>query len=314
VCIVLFLCLVYLSICLYIDNLGNLLREDPTARGLLYLSGCFLPLMNLWTFKMFFDARYLVQGNDVFHQCYDMTALLALATAALHIRPVTILSNPVNNFDMFVFTISVFLAECLGLGRLLEIALCQRIFHTEGLYPEAFFAVRREALHAMPTVLFYMAAVIYLAVQYNFGHRNDNGGDETAYGAYYSYPSDEYAKEGNTSSTSHRSLASDGDKTTASYSDSTTEKQDDVAIWLLLAGFLIFHFVMYLRVVLCTQKDFKKYVFLLQLGTSTLSIRIFLEEVTGHVVSMWTCEFSIFPTHFCVLTHSYAQDVCSHEY
>jgi hypothetical protein len=62
-----------LPFCSQTDNLGNLLREDPTPRGLLYLCGCFLPLMNLWMFKMYFDARYLIQGgNDVFHQCFDM--------------------------------------------------------------------------------------------------------------------------------------------------------------------------------------------------------------------------------------------------
>lgn len=240
------------------DNLGNLLREDPTTRGLIYLCGCFLPLMSLWTFKMYFDARYIVQGNDVFHQCFDMAALLALATAALHIRSVAILSNPVDNVDMFAFAISVCLAEFLCLGRLLEIAICQGCFQTKGLYPEAFFAVRREALYAIPTVLLYVTAVIYLGIQH-FSHHG--GGGETA-GA--SQPGDEYAKDGNASlsSTSHRSLAS-GE--TPSYSDST-ENQDDVAIWLLLVGFAIGHFTMLLGV-LCFQTDHKKYVFLQQQQT-----------------------------------------------
>ena len=275
---------------IHTDNLGNLLREDPTARGLLYLCGCFLPLMHIWTFKMYFNARYLIQGgNDVFHQCFDMAILLALATAALHIRPVAILSNPGsvdgnNNYDMFAFSASVGMASLLHLGQLLEVAICQGFFHTKDLFPEAFFAVRHEALYEVPTVLCYLAAVIYSGLQY-FGQHDDDDRGQTAHG--------------NSSYTGHRSLAS-GETSSYSTQDSSPTVHDDVAIWLLLGGSFIGIIMMILDVFCFKKEDHKKYVFFCNKNKCSMFCCIVLEQCRVDASQLTFASFSVNthpPTH-----------------
>jgi hypothetical protein len=177
--------------------------------------------------------------------------LLALATAALHIRPVAILSNPSgDNYDMFAFSVSVGVASLLHLGRLLEVAVCQRVFQTKGLFPESFCSVRHEALYEVPTVLCYVAAVIYSGIQYFGQHHGDAS----------TYPGDEYEKQGNASTVSHGSLASDEASPSYTSSQDSLLLPDDVAIWLLLGGFLICILMMMLGVWCCKKEDHKSYV------------------------------------------------------
>jgi hypothetical protein len=101
-------------------NLGNVLREDPTKRGLLYLLGCFLPLLNLWHLKMYYDSRYYA-GDDVWHRLYEIFTIAAIGTAVVHIRPVALLENPENNVDMFAFCSGLVVANILAAGRLFEV-------------------------------------------------------------------------------------------------------------------------------------------------------------------------------------------------
>jgi hypothetical protein len=101
-------------------NLGNVLREDPTKRGLLYLLGLFGPIMHLWHFKMYYDSRYYV-GDDVWHRLYEIFTIAAIGTAVVHIRPVTLLENPRNNVDMFAFCSGLVVANIFGVGRLIEV-------------------------------------------------------------------------------------------------------------------------------------------------------------------------------------------------
>ena len=194
-------------------NLGNLLREDPTARGLLYLVGCFLPIIGLWNNKMYFDARYYVK-DDIFHRCFQVAILVPLATAVLHIRPVSILSDPKNNVDMFAFSLSILIGYVLALVRLIEIMVCAKI-GTEGLYPEAFFSTRRDTIWMLVPTIFYAAATIYSAVQH-YGSSSSDG--------YSLAADDNYTKD------DHRVLA---ETANTSYA-----KEDDVAIWICLGGTL----------------------------------------------------------------------------
>jgi len=191
-------------------NLGNLLREDPTARGLLYLVGCFLPIIGLWNFKMFYYARYYV-GDDIFHRCFEIAVLVPLATAVLHIRPVSVLSDLENNVDMFAFSLSILVGYLLALVRFFEVTVCARI-GTEGLFPEALFASRRDSLWMSVPTAFYAVATIYSAIQH-YGSSDDG----------------DYSADGNYTEDDHRVLA---EAAKASY------KEDDVAVWILLGGAL----------------------------------------------------------------------------
>lgn len=101
-------------------NLGVLLREDPTWTGLLYLSALFLPLMNVWALKTYYDARFYV-SSDYFHRFYEISMILILATAVLHIRPIDKMANVLQHNDLFIYSLMIVLSMVLAMGRGLEI-------------------------------------------------------------------------------------------------------------------------------------------------------------------------------------------------
>jgi hypothetical protein len=181
-------------------NLGNVLREDPTKRGLLYFLGCLMPMMNLWNFKMYYDSRYYV-GDDVWHRLYEIFTIAAIGTAVVHIRPVAMLGDLENNVDMFAFCCGLVAANILAAGRLVEVMIFQKV-GTPELYPEAFLAARRDALSIALPALFYVAAMVYTAVQYYGNHESSTDGASRALAE---------AKE-------------------------TAYEEDDTAIWLCLSG------------------------------------------------------------------------------
>jgi low temperature requirement protein LtrA len=81
-------------------NLGNVLREDPTPRGFLYLIAMFLPIMNLWHLKVYYDSRFYL-NDDVFHRLYEVLVLVSLASACRSIRPYSISNDLKHNIDLF---------------------------------------------------------------------------------------------------------------------------------------------------------------------------------------------------------------------
>jgi hypothetical protein len=151
---------------------------------------------------MYYDSRYSV-GNDVWHHLYDIFTLIAIGTAVLHIRPVAVLSDQENSVDMFAFCTSVVAGNILAVGRLVEVMIFQKA-GTPGLYPEAFNAAARDTLWLIFPSLFYVAAMIYTAVQF-YG----NGSDESS--AY-------------------------GDSRALAEAKETAYEEDDIAIWLCVAG------------------------------------------------------------------------------
>lgn len=235
-------------------NLGNLLREDPTATGVLYLAGCCLPLQQFWSARLYHDSRYHLQGNDVWHFLYTCAEYAALATAVAHIRPVRILSRPDEHVDMLILAASCMACQLLAMGRVLEIAICaqkqetlengnvdekkldnnepdtsansthhelphngddhhQNSHHgtTGGLFPEARECAKRDLKTASITLVLFVAATIYAAIEYS-GHDNEKISSETT----------------ETHDDDHRLLAE--------YPNSSTSKEDNTAIWLLLAS------------------------------------------------------------------------------
>jgi hypothetical protein len=200
--------------------LANILREDPTFFGLLYVVGLFFPIQILWTNKMSHDSRFYCR-NDYFHGIYEIASFLALATSVLYIRPLSILSDPAGNSDMFRFSLSILIAYVLSLGRLLEVSLVQRFVKNQtGLFPESFFAALIDSIHMVLSIVFVLAAAIYSGISYH-------NGTSSVYGVEKSKQED-----------GHRWLASAASDNTAL--KSSYNQPDYIPIWLLLGSTLIF--------------------------------------------------------------------------
>jgi hypothetical protein len=238
-------------------KLGNLLREDPTTDGLLYAIGLFLPIQNLWTFKIYYDSRFYICQNDYFHGCYELAVLLALASAVFYIRPVNVLAN-YNHQDhppaMFRFSLSMLVAYVLALGRHLEVAVVQRYMKCQrGLFPEAFAATMMDAIDFILSIAFLLAATIYSGIQ---SYRSDDDGSMSSVMDGEEQVDHRWLAETTTDATLN-------DTTTADTTSYHHQQQDHVAIWLLLGSTLIcfvsnwvlFHYFG------CFKVDHKTYVF-----------------------------------------------------
>lgn len=157
-------------------NLGTMLREEPTLRGLFYFAAAFFPVQSIWQYKMYYDSRFYT-GRDMTHQFYELCFLVVLATAVLHIRPVSLLSNPEENSDLFFFCASITVEMFLTMGRSIEI-----IFMIQDS-PAAVITSKREAKMYFFMTIFFLAASIYAGIKYWGG--NDSGSDsyyDSAYG------------------------------------------------------------------------------------------------------------------------------------
>lgn len=186
------------------------------------MTGCFLPIFNLWSFKLFYDSRYYV-GDDIWHRLYEVAVLVATATAVVHIQPVTSLSNPAVYSDMFFFLVSLLSASILSAGRMLEVMLCQKR-GTPGLYPEAFMAARDVVTLLFP-MLFYAAAAIYTGLEYY--------GDSS-----YSAEEAAFLSNGDEALNSTSYDEDVGAGGTRALAESSYAAEDDIAIWLCLGGAL----------------------------------------------------------------------------
>jgi hypothetical protein len=204
-------------------NLGSLIRAELTSRGVLYFVGCFYPIMAIWLQKMFYNARFFIP-DDAFHRYYEFAGLVVLATAVLHIRPVSILENSADNVDMFTYALSIALANVLTMGRALEVML------TVKGEPAAKAAARRDLLWFFPMLFFYVAAAIVSGLEF-YGKDSGNHSDGDGYSSYESdynsteYNSTEYGDD------SHRSMAAAETATTDYHAEA-----NDLPIWLILAG------------------------------------------------------------------------------
>jgi hypothetical protein len=203
-------------------NLGVLLREDPSSRGLLYLTGCFLPIIHLWSYHISFVSRFQIPQNDVYHRLLDVACLMPLATAVGHIRPVPILSDPMRYRDMFIFCLSLTIASLLYICRLVEIMVCATR-KTPGLYQEAWYMARKLIAMAILPTLFFLAAATYSAMQYSGSHSAD----------LYSGSTNSSALDSNhTNTTAYNETRNERFLADSSYPSGSV--YDDTAIWLLI--------------------------------------------------------------------------------
>mmetsp|Transcript_8766 Transcript_8766/g.25212 ORF Transcript_8766/g.25212 Transcript_8766/m.25212 type:complete len:582 (+) Transcript_8766:182-1927(+) len=203
-------------------NLGNLIRQDPSWRGLLYFAGCFWPTFQMWSSKLYYDARYYTR-DDLWHRLYDLATIITLATAVLHIRSVDILSTPEENMDMFIFALSVAIGMLLSIGRFVEI-----IINVEG-QEVAKVASKRDVVYLIVSFGFYLSAAIVAAVKHFGDDDDDSAGTDAYYGSTDTYKND---------TTQHddghlRFLAAAADD---SYGSTTKPDETDLPIWLCIGG------------------------------------------------------------------------------
>jgi hypothetical protein len=175
---------------------------------------------------MYYDSRYFVK-DDIFHRVYEFSILIVLATAVLHIRPVSILSNPADNIDMFTFALSISLANLLGIGRALEIML-----NVDGQKAAKWAALRDIKLHAIGFFLF-LASTIVSGLEFN---RDDDVYDDHSTDSFYE-------SEKNNTDDHRRSMAA-SDTETGYYNSYV----NDIPIWLMTGGSLVNVFGLFVMV------------------------------------------------------------------
>ena len=203
-------------------NTGNIIKNSPTWRGLLYFLGTFLPMTDIWQNKLYYEARYIVK-DDLYHRLTDTAIVLVVAAAVLHIRPVAVLSDPRGNTEMFVFCLAQLVACLLQFIAEIELYMCAKGDRTaiqKG-------ALRTVQMRILPFLCFLSAAIV---------------------AGYYYYDTDDSTNSG---SGSYRRVLAGDDGTASTYNNSnnstttttndygeydTRPFQSDVPIWLCLAA------------------------------------------------------------------------------
>jgi hypothetical protein len=204
-------------------QVSNILVEDPSREGLLYFLATFLPVMQVWFWKMYYDGRFVV-GDDLFHRLFEIAGLVALASVVVHIRPASILSNASDHIDMFAFCVSLTAAQFLMMLRYAELyqwgvgegSVVKKLGISEGImFSLSFF--------------FCLAASIAAGVEY-YGQDDDADKHRMLAEAATETPASDYAS--NTSTTE--------DYPSEAIETATTT---DVPIWLCLMSFVVFNVV-----------------------------------------------------------------------
>ena len=189
-----------------------------------------------------------MRHDDMFHKLYEFAVLIALGTAVLYIRPVPILRNP-NNIDLFVYTLCTTVCHMLAIGRIIEV-----LMNVEG-QPSAKSSAKRDLKYYSLSLIFYLAATVFSGIatdsvgpteyQSNIiidGDGDNNSTSSSSYGGYQNETTDDKYENGD-----HRQLAG-----STTYTDSDTvsydPRQQDITVWLLLAGSLSFQVMVGLMV------------------------------------------------------------------
>ena len=188
----------------------------------------------------------------MYHEFYELCTLVTLATAILNIRPVSILSNPEEHVDLFLFCLSITIGMLLIIGRSLEVKL---LIENE---PAAVIASKREAIMYSLMTIVFASATIYSGVKY-FGH---NSIGDSYYDSAYSAEGSGYGESGYGESTYE-----DYNKTSSYEEDDhhflfrflagsssygaqeTNNYSGDIAMALMFAGFCLNHLFWFLVLV-----------------------------------------------------------------
>ena len=249
-------------------NLGTLIRSDTSSTGILYFVGLFYPIMLVWNTKMYYDSRFCIRHDDIFHKLYEFAVLIALGTAVLYIRPVPILRNP-NNIDLFVYTLCTTVCHTLAIGRIIEV-----LMNVEG-QPSAKTSAKRDLKYYSLSLIFYLAATIFSGIATDSvgsnGSQSSTIKDSEYNSTSSSYGGYQNETKGDDYDGDHRQLAGASSST---YTDSDPvsydPRQQDITVWLLLAGSLSFQVMVGLM------------VFSLPKGTKTSILAVSMKDEPNH--------------------------------
>jgi hypothetical protein len=215
-------------------NLGNMLKDTPSKEGLLYTAGIFFPIMNVWSFKVYYDSRFYYV-TDYYHRIYEIFFLCTIATMILHIRSYEILSHPNQYPDMFIFCFSVCTAFTLALGRYLEIIICFKCFesYAYGLHIEAYHSAVRDLFGYIVAHMCVIAATVYSGIQYfsEISGMYTYDSDQSNTTAMYNATNDTAVSQGDTS---HYRFLAESD--TSAATEYVSDTPDNIPLWLLLGA------------------------------------------------------------------------------
>jgi hypothetical protein len=195
--------------------------------------------MGIWNSKTYFDARYFY-GNDVFHRLYEVGVLLALGSAVANIQPIVVVVQGQqlhNHRQVFQLCLAMAVSYALAMGRSVEVMISQCL-GTKGLYPEAYWAARRDLFYLAGSFAVPLAAAIYTRVKYTDAMGNDQV-----------YTARNYTGAANATEYVGR------DRYLAGLSLVDT---DDTAIWFLLAGWALSQIVLIVQVMVVLSPSFRK--------------------------------------------------------
>jgi Bacterial low temperature requirement A protein (LtrA) len=146
-------------------NVSSLLNLSPNGRGLLYTAGTFLPVMNIWMQKTYYDARYVME-DDILHRVLVMFAITFTGITISNIRPIEIMSDADHKPSMFVFTTMLLVEQFFASTLHLEVYLF-------GVgQPQMKHAAIRDCIFPNVSLPFYIIAMILSAIRY-FGPKSD---------------------------------------------------------------------------------------------------------------------------------------------
>lgn len=202
-------------------NVGNILLNAPSGRGMLYFVGCFFPVMSLWRDKMFYDARFVVD-DDLWHRALETVFFMIAASGILFISTEDVMSNPRENVDMFAFALvlAVFtFCNFVGYGEIYFMGVGQ---------PQVLkWTVLRDIKFRILPFMFQLTAATIAGVEY-FVHGEGASNAEKDAGSYTEGSS--YGNSTYQDGDDHRMLAGDEYE--------TKPYQNDLPIWFCLASVL----------------------------------------------------------------------------
>eukprot|EP00934_Nitzschia_sp_Nitz4_P007472 Nitzschia sp. Nitz4//scaffold31_size150131//3535//5854//NITZ4_002807-RA/size150131-processed-gene-0.124-mRNA-1//-1//CDS//3329547596//7462//frame0 len=238
-------------------NASNILTEAPSGEGCLYFLATFISVQHIWYMKMSYDARFVLQGDDVVHRTVEVLDLVILASVVLHIHPASVLSQTHDYVDMFGLSISLF---CCWLVRFVKyIELC---FFARGERELCYVMAVKECKIIAIGLGLYLAAAIIAGKDY---FSSSNNSIDT-YSDYDSQVHDDHRLLADFG-TNYNATDDDGRSGTDyddhySSSSETAVLVNHVPIWLVLVVPIINYVIYFVRFVIIFPNDgsHKKYM------------------------------------------------------
>jgi len=100
-------------------GMGSIIVYQPDWEGILYYASTFFSLYSLWHAKVWYDSKFSY-GDDIYHKIFEVTYLLALATAISYVAPVEKMSRPSEYQNTFGFSIALSAAQLMNILRYAE--------------------------------------------------------------------------------------------------------------------------------------------------------------------------------------------------